>query len=100
MEVKEFQRKIVELSEAWNKKRSVIDDEQQAFTHLVEEVGELAAEYTNQKARKDKFSEAELENAIGDSLMQLVRLANLRGLDIENVVMKIIKGDQKYFTKR
>lgn len=96
MEVKEFQNNIVELCDAWSKKRNIKDDEQQAFIHLVEEVGELAREYTSQKARKDKFSEEELENAIGDSLMQLVRLANLRGLDIEEVVTKIIKNDQKY----
>ncbi len=95
MEVRELQKNVVDLFEAWDKKRNVTYDEQLAFTHLVEEVGELASQYVDQKARKDRYSDAEVENAIGDILLQTIRLADLRGLDIEKVLMKIVEDDQK-----
>ncbi|MFA5030971.1 MAG: hypothetical protein WC495_05280 [Patescibacteria group bacterium] len=95
MQVKEFQNKIVEFSRAWDKKRNVEYTEQLTLIHLVEELGELAREYVNQEARKDKFSPAELDNAVGDALMQLVKLAYLRGLDIEKLVIEIINEEQE-----
>ncbi len=93
MEVKAFQGKIVAFADAWDRKRGVAAEEQVTFTHLVEEIGELAREYVSKETRKDRYSEAELENAIGDALMQLVRLADIRGLDIETVVGKIIEDE-------
>jgi len=95
MEVKEFQRKIVEFTAAWDRKRNVSPNEQLTFTHIVEEIGELAREYVNKESRKDRFSEKEIENAIGDAFMQIVKLAHLRGLDVEEVVLKIIEEEQK-----
>lgn len=93
MQVKEFQQKITEFAEKWDKKRKVTPTEKLNFIHLVEEVGELATQYVNQEKRKDQYNEAELENAIGDILMQVVELAHLRGLDIEEVVTKIIEEE-------
>ncbi|GEM_PF-3125460 len=95
MEVKELQARIIELMDAWDKKRNTVPNEQLTFNHLVEEVGELAREYVNKEHRKEKYNEKELENAIGDAFIQLVRLAHLRGLDIEEVVLKIIENDKK-----
>ncbi len=99
MEVKDFQNKIVEFVNAWDKKRDTQPNEQLTFTHLVEEIGELAREYVNQQSRKDKFKKEELDNAIGDALMQLLKLAHLRGIDIEELVLKIIKDEQKFLKK-
>lgn len=99
MNVKDFQNKIVEFVSAWDNKRNAKPSEQLTFNHLVEEIGELAREYVNQQSRRDKFSEEELNNAIGDAFMQLVKLAHLRGLDIEEVVLKIIKEEQKLLKK-
>ena len=95
MEVKDFQNKIVEFMAAWDKKRKVVPNEQVTFIHLVEEVGELAREYVNKEKRKEDYSEEELTNAIGDIFMQLVKLANLRGLDIEKVILQIIEEEQE-----
>ena len=94
MEVKEFQKRIVKFVQSWDKKRSFTANEQSAFTHLVEEVGELARQYVNKEQRKDQYSQEEVDDAIGDILMQIVRLGDLRGLDIEEVVKKIIKEEQ------
>ena len=93
MQVKEFQQKIAEFTEKWDKKRNVTPSEKLNFIHLVEEVGELATQYVNQEKRKDQYDEKEVENAIGDILMQVVELAHLRGLDIEEVVTNIIKEE-------
>jgi NTP pyrophosphatase (non-canonical NTP hydrolase) len=94
MEIKNFQNKISEFVLAWDKKRNAQPSEQLTFNHIVEEIGELAREYVSQESRKDKFKKEELDNAIGDSLMQLVTLASLRGLDIENLILDIIKNEQ------
>ena len=96
MQVKELQAKIAGLMDAWDKKRNTSPNEQLTFNHLVEEIGELAGEYVNKEHRKDKFSKQELENAIGDAFIQIVRLAHLRGLDIEEVVTKIIDNDKQF----
>ena len=96
MEVKDFQNKIVEFVDAWDIKRKTQPNEQLTFTHIVEEIGELAREYVNQQSRKDKFKKEELDNAIGDTLMQLVKLANLRKIEIEELVLKIIEDEQKF----
>lgn len=95
MEVKELQQKILELEAKWNKKRNYIPTEQTLFNHLVEEVGELAQQYVNQDQRKDKYSKEELENALGDIMIIVVELAALRGLDVEEILTKIIATETK-----
>lgn len=99
MDVKDFQNKIVKFVNAWDEKRNTQPNEQLTFTHLVEEVGELAREYVNQQSRKDKFKKGELDNAIGDAFMQLVKLAHFRGIDIEELILKIIEDEQKFLKK-
>jgi len=99
MEVKELQKEIVNFIVKWEKKRNSMPSEQNTFNHLVEELGELAREYVNKIERKEKYNEDELENAIGDTLMHLVRLAQLRGLDIEQVVHKIIEKEKRFLEK-
>ncbi len=98
MEVKEFQRKIVEFADKWDRKRNVIPNTHSNFIHLVEEIGELAHEYVSEEKRKDKFSKEKLENAIGDILLQTVELAHLHGMDIEELVLKIINDEEQRVT--
>lgn len=93
MQVKEFQQKITDFAEKWDKKRNVTPSEKLNFIHLVEEVGELARQYVNQEKRKDQYNEKEVDNAIGDILMQVVELAHLRGLEIEEIINKIIEEE-------
>jgi NTP pyrophosphatase (non-canonical NTP hydrolase) len=95
METKDLQNKIIELISKWDKKRKVVTGEQEAFTHLIEEVGELARQYVNLQQRKKLYNEKEVEDAIGDILMMVVKLAHLRGLDIEELILKNIKEQEK-----
>ena len=97
MEVKEFQSKIIEFLAKWDKKRKDTPNKQKTFNHLIEEVGELARQYVNEETRKKRYDEKEVEDAIGDIFIQLTRLAQLHGLDIEKTVLKIIKEEEKIF---
>jgi len=97
MEVDKFQNEIAKFMKLWEAKRGVPDSEQRAFNHLVEEVGELAREFVNRDIRKDKFSEEEYSNAIGDMMIHLIVLAELRGVKIEKLILDIIKEDTKSF---
>jgi len=97
MEVKEFQNKINEFLAKWDKKRNDTPTKEKTFIHLMEEIGELARQYVNEETRKEKYDEKEVEDAIGDIFMQLVRLAKLHGLDVEETVLKIIEREQKLF---
>ena len=94
MEVKGFQKQIVEFLRKWDQKRNSAADEQSTLNHLVEEVGELATQYVNKKERKDQFSPEKLEDAIGDILMQTIRLADLKGVDVQELVSRIIKEEE------
>ena len=95
MEVKEFQNKIIEYAAKWAKKRKISPDEQESFIHLVQEVGELARQYVNLRWRKEKYNKKEIEDAIGDITIELVMLAHIRGLNIEEVILESIKEGEK-----
>lgn len=95
MEVKDFQRLLAKHARKWDKKRGGTPAKEESFIHLVEEVGELATQYFSEKRRPDKYSSAEVENALADILLQVVRLAEYHNLDLEEIVKKMIKEEQE-----
>ena len=95
MEVEEFQQKIVEFMKKWEKYSGYLNSEQGTFNHIVEEVGELARQFVNRDARKDKFSDKELDDAIGDILFHTFELAHLRGIKVEKLMNDIIEEGLK-----
>lgn len=99
MEVLNLQKEILKFMSAWDKKRKVRANENDTFIHLVEEVGEIARQYVNRSSRKNKFSNNLLNNAILDALMQLIKLASLRMMNIEKSIIKVIKDEQKLLKK-
>lgn len=94
MNVNEFQKKIIVHTDSWDTKRKVIPNEQMIFNHIMEEIGELAYAYGNRDQRKEKFKEEDITDAIGDILIQTIRLAGFKKLDIEKVVLDIINRDK------
>ena len=94
METKQLQRKIIEFVDLWKKTRNYQPTEEFNVLHLVEEIGELAKEYVNQKIRPQKFSSDKLDNAIADILFQVIALADSRGLDVEELLVKTMNEDQ------
>ncbi len=100
MEVDKFQEEIAKFIKMWEKKQGFPHSEQTTFNHIVEEVGELAREFVSRDIRKDKFSDEEFDNAIGDSLIHLIALAELRGIKIEKLIMDIVDEDRKRFLNK
>ncbi len=94
MEVEDFQKLLAEHARKWDKKRGGTPTKEESFIHLVEEVGELAQQYFNEKRRKDRYSFAEVENALADILLQVVRLAEFHNLDLEKIVKKMIDEER------
>jgi NTP pyrophosphatase (non-canonical NTP hydrolase) len=99
MTVKEFQKDIIKFLAKWDKKRKNKPTAQKTFVHLVEEIGELARQYVNKDTGRRAYDEKEVEDAIGDILIQLVMLAELHGLDIEKTVLKIMEREKNLFKK-
>lgn len=94
MEVKDLQKEIIKFVKRWDKVRNVQPSKDEAFFHIVEEVGELARQYVNRESRKEQYSKDEIKNAIGDTLMQLVRLADLHNFDIEELITEIMQKEE------
>lgn len=95
MEVKEFQTKIKKLMKDWDKIKRKKYTPEIAFYHLVEEIGELAEELVNKNRRPQKYSKEKLIDAIGDLLIYTILLASLYKINIEKLILKIIKEDKK-----
>lgn len=93
METKDFQKLAAEFVKKWEIKRGVNPARDDVFMHFVEESGELARQLVNFKERKDKYSQEEVEDSLGDLMMQLFRLADLEGLDMEKTVQRIIERE-------
>ena len=93
METKKLQRKIIEFVDLWKKARNYQPTEQFNVLHLMEEVGELVEEYVNQEIRPERFSSEKLDNAIADILFQVIALADSRGLDVEELLVKTMNED-------
>ena len=100
MEVEQFQEKIVEFCKAWEDYRGLRHTEQNIFNHLIEEIGELARQFVNKDKGRGKFDCEQFDNAIGDILIHLTCLANLRGLKVEKLIEEIIKEDSKRLLKK
>ena len=82
----------------YDKARSgIAHDEQDTFIHLVEEVGELAAEFVNQKYRKARFTQEKYDDAVGDILINLLYLAGIKNIDLELLLRNTVIRDAKKF---
>lgn len=99
MEVREFQNRIIDFCKAWENYRGIKHTEQNTFNHLIEEIGELARQFVNRDKGRKEFDGEEFDNAIGDILIHLVCLADLRGISIEGLIKNIIDEDSKRLTK-
>lgn len=95
MEVKELQEKIVEFTRKWDQKYKKDPNDKTTFIHLTEEIGELAREYVNRELGRAKYNKENVENAIADIILQIVKLADINGLDVEKIVLDVMEEDEK-----
>ena len=91
METKELQKKAAEAVDAVDKKFNLKRDAQLNLSQLMEELGELAREVNLPVLRNRKPSKENLEDEFGDVLLQLSKLADLTGVDLEQAVLSKIE---------
>jgi NTP pyrophosphatase (non-canonical NTP hydrolase) len=83
MEIKKFQEDVLkvfsEMDKMPNRQKHT---KQSALIHLVEEIGEVARQVTNEFHRPEKFDIDNFGKEIGDTLMFIVVLAHLYDIDL------------------
>jgi NTP pyrophosphatase (non-canonical NTP hydrolase) len=99
MEVKELQKKIEELWKEVDRLKKKKRTPEMVFTHLVEEVGELAREFVNKEIRPEKYSEEKLFDAIADILIMAFFLASLYKLDVEKLLVRTLREGKRRLKK-
>ena len=95
MDVKELQRRAVEIVDKIDEKAGLNRDAQLGVSQLIEELGELAKEANREKLRNQNPELEDLEDEFADVLLQLCKLADLFGVDFEKAVTNKISVLQK-----
>ena len=95
VDVHEFQRLAVEAVDRIDEKAGLNRDAQLAISQLVEELGELAKEANREKLRNQKPELEDLEDEFADVFLQLCKLADLFGVDLEKAVSNKIAALKK-----
>lgn len=86
MDAKEFQKKCADVVDKIDKKYGIDRDPQLAFTQLMEEIGELAKDINLKRLRKQEPDRENLSGEFADVFLQLAMLAEMHGVDLEEVV--------------
>jgi NTP pyrophosphatase (non-canonical NTP hydrolase) len=97
MNINKFQEEVIrtfsEMDKMPNRKEHT---GQSAVIHLVEEVGEIARQITNEYHRPEKFSKENLGEELADLMMFIVLLAKIYNINISEEMQKSIdKVDNK-----
>ncbi len=95
MEVRGLQKKITQSMQKWDRLRRKRYSKNAAFAHLVEEVGELAEEFVNKERNPKEYRREKLIDALGDIMIYVVLLASIYKVDIEDLLVSILKNDEK-----
>lgn len=104
MEIKDFEKQMLkvfsEMSSMSNRKEHT---KQSLLIHMVEEVGEIARQLTNEYHRPEKFDKANLGEELADVMMFIVLLAHYYGVDLseemEKSVLRVEKSIQELKNK-
>lgn len=91
MEIKEIQEKVKELVKALDDKFNCKHDNNNAFIHLVEEVGELGSQINNPNIRNKQLDLDNLKEELGDILILVMQLASNNNIDVEDTILNKIK---------
>jgi len=101
MNIKEFQKQIIETFSEFNKLPNRQEHtKQSALIHLMEEVGEIARQVTSEYHRPEKFDKDNLGTELADTMMFIVLLAKLYDIDISKemeISIERVKSKLKEF---
>lgn len=100
MEINEFKKQILrtfsDMDKLPNRKEHT---KQSAVIHLVEEIGEIAKQVTNEYHRPEKFDKDNLGTELADVMMFIVLLSKLYEIDISKEMEESIKRVEKKINK-
>ncbi|MFH1801829.1 MAG: MazG nucleotide pyrophosphohydrolase domain-containing protein [archaeon] len=92
MDIKEFQEKALDACEGIhqlpNRKKHT---KQSAVIHLMEEVGEIAKQVTNEYHRPEKFDDKNLGEELADVMLFVATLARLYEVDLSKEMQDLIE---------
>jgi NTP pyrophosphatase (non-canonical NTP hydrolase) len=92
MEINEFKKEVLrtfsEMDELPNRTKHT---KQSAVIHLIEEIGEIARQVTNEYHRPEKFNKENLGTEIADVMMFIVLLSELYDVDISKEMEDAVK---------
>jgi len=97
MNINKFQEEVIRTFSEMDKMPNIkVHTGQSAVIHLVEEVGEIARQITNEYHRPEKFSKENLGEELADLMMFIVLLAKIYNINISEEMQKSIdKVDNK-----
>jgi|WetSurMetagenome_2_1015567.scaffolds.fasta_scaffold27569_4 NTP pyrophosphatase (non-canonical NTP hydrolase) len=81
-DINEIQNKIWEFSEKRQKIKGYERDLEICTIHLMEEMGELASQVFNKRARKEKFDEKNLKEEVCDVILESFIIAKILNMDL------------------
>ncbi len=86
MEIKEFQKRCANIVQSIDKKYGIERDPQLSFTQLIEEIGELAKDVNCKRLRNQEPDKNNLSGEFADVFLQLMILAEIYEIDIQEAV--------------
>ena len=92
MDIKEVEEKIMNFSKKRAKAKQFDLTPELSYIHLVEELGEIAKQIYNEKARRDLFDKDNLKEEIVDVILEAIVLANLCKVDLDKEIEGKIKA--------
>ena len=97
MDIQTFQEKVITVFTKFDKLPNRCKHTKlSACTHLMEEVGEVAREITNEVHRPEKFNLKDLGMELADVMQFIVVIADLYNIDLSSEMEKsIIKVEDK-----
>ena len=106
--IKQAQEDVESFLEEWGKKWNRVDNHFYLFTHLSEEIGELARDIINVELNlstdrrpavpsQRKEALARIEDDVGDILLHLLKIANAYNIDLAQAFEKTLISNKKRF---
>jgi len=92
MDINEIQKRIVEFAKKRAKAKNFQDNPELTFTHLVEELGEIARQLTNKKMRPELFDENNLKEEVIDVILESLILAHQCNVDLDKEISNKIEA--------
>lgn len=101
MDIKDISKRIHKFQkERFSKYGSQLTSEL-IFTHLVEEIGEIARQIFSKGSGMRKYDQENLKEEITQSILDLLVLSELHGIDLEKEIERKIKEmEQRWQDKK